>query len=130
MDDATIASPTASPTVTTTYTLTATHTNGCTDTDTVTVTVKSCDGIAPATLSADVAIHPNPSNGMVELQITNADFSAYSVELFNLKGQVVYAEKEVVKFQKQLNLAGLPTGVYHLRISTNSSELTKRLVIE
>lgn len=41
LDDATVAQPTASPTVTTEYTLTVTDSNGQTDTDTVTVTVAS-----------------------------------------------------------------------------------------
>ncbi len=61
LDDATIANPTASPTVTTTYTVTADFSGGCTDTDMVTVTVNTPGCTATIDTGADVTINTGDS---------------------------------------------------------------------
>jgi|GEM_PF-527838 len=55
LSDATVANPTASPTVTTTYTVTVTHPNACTATDQMTITVNPLP-VADAGIDAAICV--------------------------------------------------------------------------
>lgn len=130
LDNPNIAAPTASPSATTTYTLTATGTNSCATTEDVVVTVDPCTGVAPSIQSAEIIIQPNPTKGLIELRIANANFKDYNIEVFDLTGQTVLVENNIVEFNHLVDLSDLPAGVYHLKVSSSKGELSQRIVVE
>ena len=70
-----------------------------------------------------LSIFPNPANDVLEVRSSSTSIS--SIQVFNLARQVI----PVSLAQHQIQLAGLPPGIYFLQIETNSGEVfTKRFV--
>ncbi|TAL60887.1 MAG: hypothetical protein EPN85_06200, partial [Bacteroidetes bacterium] len=92
---ATSAYITAAPSVTTTYSVTITDAAGCTGTGTLTVPVDpNCTATGIAQFNADalqVEVWPNPSNG--EFRIGDLGLGIYNLDLYNVFGEKVYADK-------------------------------------
>jgi PKD repeat protein len=75
---------------------------------------------------------PNPSNGMVTLQIKSSVTGPLELTVFDLIGTRVYSEQSnsmTGQFSKSLNLTTLPDGIYFLKVSGKEVTATKKLVI-
>lgn len=80
----------------------------------------------------NVNAYPNPSKGLVYLNLSNLPGNRYAVELFNLSGERVWARdfEGLSGTEKiiELNLKGVPQGVYLLKV--NQNHLHNKLVLE
>jgi hypothetical protein len=124
---------TASPGQTTTYVLTITDANGCMDMDTVVITVDPCVGIADNSLESAVTVMPNPSTGMFNLVIADANIAQLNVDILDIQGQLVYSATEINisgTYTKEMNLEGFAKGVYYLRLNTGAKVSTHKLIIQ
>jgi hypothetical protein len=89
---------------------------------------------APAQLSAQIGLYPNPARGSVTLSLPAAlDRQPVAVSVINALGQqvlsrVLPATRSAAQFA--LPLTGLAKGVYTLRLTTPEGLVTKRLVVE
>ncbi|GGI56673.1 T9SS type A sorting domain-containing protein [Winogradskyella haliclonae] len=73
-----------------------------------------------------VAIYPNPSNGNITLQAqTNEDAQ---VSVYNILGNRVY--QKTLALNSEMDLSGLKTGIYLVKIEAEGKQTTKRLIIE
>jgi hypothetical protein len=119
------------PTVTTTYTVTA-YTPCGPYTDTITVYVNGANGIPVLNNSStNLNIYPNPSTGMVNIQ-SSVVSSQWSVEVYDVLGQVVYQKTEQInggKINEQVNLTDLSDGIYTLRLITDNGSAVRKVVI-
>lgn len=73
---------------------------------------------------ADVSIYPNPTQGMLTIEAE----SLKEVSVYNLTGQMVLrtqASETVVN----VNLSGLTSGVYSVRVDTNKGSHVEKLVL-
>lgn len=124
---------TASPGVTTAYTLTITDPNGCMDTDTIIVTVDPCVGIEDNSDLSSVIIAPNPSTGIFNLVIADANAAQLYVDIIDMQGKLVYSlnEKNISgNYTKEVSLEGFAKGVYYLRLNTGAKVSTHKLIIQ
>ena len=87
LNDATINSPTASPTETTTYTVTATTMQGCVSSAEITIIVDMCSGIADVQYTLNAAIYPNPTSDFLYVDLSNVPTA--DVQIFNTNGQLM-----------------------------------------
>ena len=87
------------------------------------VFVKDCDNKSANNLT----IYPNPSKGKFELLFTGNPGQAYSIEIFNLKGQKLY---ESTGIQTKFDLSNQVPGVYIMRVQQNSKTQNMKFVIE
>jgi len=71
-------------------------------------------------------VYPNPSNESNVLNIRTTE-QVDKVEIFNTLGQRVLSETNNTK---QLDIQNIDTGVYFLKIKTDSGSITKRLIKE
>ena len=88
-----------------------------------------------AALAATVGLYPNPAHHVVTLTLPAALVRlATEIRLFNALGQVVGTVRVVpaagLDTETILDLAGLPAGVYSVRLRTSQVTLYKHLVIE
>ncbi|TPV34866.1 T9SS type A sorting domain-containing protein [Paucihalobacter ruber] len=84
------------------------------------------------TLAANFRIYPNPSDGNFEIQLLNTSGETINLQLFDLKGRVVYTDivKESGEISRSISVNNLSTGVYLLKVSEGNKQVTKKVVIQ
>lgn len=80
--------------------------------------------IEEATLQS-ISIVPNPSNGLIRFINAPADFE---VTLFDVSGRKI-DHRKMYDSNKELDLSNFSNGIYLLQIKTETSTLTKRLIL-
>jgi hypothetical protein len=75
-------------------------------------------------------VYPNPSRGMINISNTKNDSSDYSVNVFNAIGQSVYATKYTTAALTTIDLSSQPSGIYQVKITTNSGSFNQSVVIK
>ena len=124
------------PTATTTYTVTGTATSNCMNTATQKVTVNTCNlgtGIAENTSLQTFTVYPNPTNGIINITISNANGNTLVITVVNMFGTEVYnnIEKNIpADYSKQINLGDLATGMYYIKLSTGTAVKMNKLIIQ
>ena len=71
-------------------------------------------------------VFPNPSNGNITVDFGDEDVQM--IEVFDLAGALVYTD--VVTQGTNVQIRNLETGVYMLKATTTSGQLTEKLVVE
>ncbi|OUJ73540.1 hypothetical protein BXP70_14185 [Hymenobacter crusticola] len=86
---------------------------------------------APAQLTEQVSLYPNPAHGSVRLRLPAELAQQHlQVQLINTLGQTVLTQTLAAQTTPEVILAPLAAGVYSLQLRTNQGVVTKRLVIE
>lgn len=120
------ANITVTPTVNTTYTVTGTDANGCSSSTTIAQAVSPCTGISSnQTLSSDIKLYPNPSNGLFNLELN----SGAQVLITNTLGQVIFAQK-IEGGSYNFNLQDQNKGLYFVKITQNNKQETIKIIVE
>jgi hypothetical protein len=96
--------------------------------------VKVDDFVINGVLSASsfeanqVAIYPNPSNGIFNIGFGN--LSPNKIEVYDISGKLILQKNslEVTNNQTNIDLSYTSTGVYFVKISTENNTITKRIV--
>jgi len=81
----------------------------------------------------NLAVYPNPASGYTEVKFNLEAQARVDISLFNLVGNLVYSESTQMQagfVSKTLQLGQLSKGVYMLRISTENSSVTRRLIVK
>jgi len=84
-------------------------------------------------LEGSVKVFPNPANEVVnvECRMKNVEWDGATVEVFDLYGKVVCSVVETrctTSLQTRINVSGLATGVYFVRVATDADTVTKAFV--
>ncbi|HTA28206.1 MAG TPA: T9SS type A sorting domain-containing protein [Bacteroidia bacterium] len=104
--------------------------SGCHGSLTDSIYVSSCLGIPDVMNGARFSVYPNPSNGNFFMEVNSEAGTVNNIEVINELGQVIYFKQyPVVTTQYTIDLSHLPTGVYTLRLQTNSGSIVKKLVV-
>lgn len=83
------------------------------------------------TVDETVAVYPNPSKGLVTIDLKGALSVNASIEVYNQLGQIVYSKVyNETKGVFEIDLSGNASGVYTIKIISNGEVVTKRVVIE
>jgi hypothetical protein len=77
---------------------------------------------------AELSLQPNPSNGMVLLNLGKAGNG--QVRVLNLAGQVIQQHNVQNQSQLSLDLTAQPRGVYFVELRTQDKTITRKLVRE
>lgn len=117
-----------SPTVTTTYTVTGNDANGCANSATITQNVSACTGIASAKLNSEISIYPNPSTGMVTVNLGSLS-GFVTIEVYNTLGQLVLTHKSA-SANNLLDITNQANGVYSIRILDNQGLISVTRIVK
>lgn len=76
-------------------------------------------------------IYPNPSSGVVFLQVNLANTKDLNVEVYNMLGVLidVYSVKGVLAGDVKIDLTKHPSGIYLLKIRTDKTTISKKVVL-
>jgi hypothetical protein len=83
-------------------------------------------GTAENDLSAQVSFSPNPSQGVVNVELDQ--LHASSLKISNISGQVLQTEEYSQLSQFSLNIGTLPSGMYFVQIQTEQGLVSKKIV--
>jgi Secretion system C-terminal sorting domain len=115
------------------YSVTTTDALGCQSTayDTIVFDLALCTGIAEENLSAALQLRPNPTVDWVTIQFEASYGDDTRLILTDALGRIVFeTQLQLQNGQQQLNVSGLPSGIYFLRISDGNSFAVKKLIKE
>ncbi len=89
-------------------------------------------GLANNALSREMLIYPNPSAGVAFLRIGEIPAGTMNVRIVNQLGQTVRSSTSAAQSGQlvELDLAGIPSGIYFTVIAIDDLQGVKRLVIQ
>jgi ligand-binding sensor domain-containing protein len=76
----------------------------------------------------NVKVFPNPVKDIITIEMP-AGLNIYSIEIYNMQGNVVKSQK-VANNQKTIDVGGLDSGVYIVRVQTDGGAVMKKMVKE
>ncbi len=81
---------------------------------------------------SNMNVFPNPSTGMVTIDLAYSKNETGMVQIINAIGQVIYSEKfsETDNPILQTNLESFAAGVYIVKATTKDSAITRRLILQ
>lgn len=74
-----------------------------------------------------IEIYPNPSNGLIFLDLQNKNLPFENIKVFTLDGKVVFENSNIN--MTTLDLTFLPTGIYYVAIKDGLTTYRKKLVL-
>ncbi len=77
----------------------------------------------------DFTVFPNPSNGFVNIQLSNLA-SEYTVEVYDATGREVDFIKNDNGDVKSIDLRNVTSGIYYVTIASENKQTTKKIIIE
>ncbi|MCX6352374.1 MAG: T9SS type A sorting domain-containing protein [Bacteroidetes bacterium] len=104
---------------------------GTSTTNTVAYTIANITSIKALENASPVfSIYPNPAKTELNINLSKPAIIA-SIQIINMLGQVMLSETVNADGNNlKLNISNLPKGIYLLKLSTNGSNATQRLVVE
>ncbi len=110
-----------------------TDVNGCVGSDTVQVVlVGECVGLTEAFAGVSVRYYPNPTDGILNLEMIGFKGKEVTINVMNARGQEVYSEqfqKLQGDFRRELDLRDKAQGVYFIQLTTNGESRTDRVSV-
>jgi len=91
-------------------------------------------GVAGETVTTETTlfVYPNPGNGLFNVQMKKEDEGPVNITVVNALGNTVYHENKVAlgkTVQKTINLAGLPDGIYILKVESDRENIQKKIIL-
>jgi len=108
-----------------------TDVNGCSGADTVSITVSACVGINDPFAGAGMNVYPNPNSGLFTFAAADLSAKEMTIEIVTIEGQVIKSDKYSNvqgNFTEEINMNEFANGVYFMRVTTDGSVFTQRIV--
>jgi len=86
-------------------------------------------GVNEASMDISLSVYPNPTTGILTLQLADNNLGDFYSALFNLEGKLL-EKKPLQKSQTQLNLNVYPSGIYMLTIKQNNKRIKSFKIIK
>ncbi len=86
---------------------------------------QDCDLSSPDVLTETFKVYPIPTSGSITI---NVDANVEQLTLYNLQG--VEVQSKAQEYSKTINLSGLSSGTYVLKVQTNKGVIIRRIVKE
>ena len=94
------------------------------------INIASSSSLAYGNTSILFNIYPNPTNGIVNVDIFNPKLSVMDLLIFNSMGQPVYQEGiNILHYNKQINLSQMASGVYSVRLTSPDTMKVLKLIL-
>ena len=106
--------------------------NGCESTDEVAVEFKDCTGIGNIEAKVSVSVFPNPSRGLININLESINLETVDIKITNINGQIVFNEDNVIvnnTLKKQINLQGVADGIYTIFVNGDNYVVDKKIVL-
>lgn len=94
----------------------------------VTVTQESSVSIAEVNI-ADLQLYPNPSQGLITLELNRINGQKAQISVLNLEGKLVAEESITATSMHSMNLSHLANGSYIILLETETERYSKQVLI-
>ena len=95
------------------------------------VYAESCGTIANKDASVKILLYPNPAIANSTVAVQNKDYSLNKILVLDSYGKLVMKWSGFHEtFEQNINLSGLPSGLYFVQIYTGNERITKKLVVQ
>jgi len=114
------------------YFVTVTDANGCTGSDEVFVEVEICSGTNTPGVTGSINVFPNPSEGLVNLEMKQFAPGNYLMTIFNAQGQLNMTNPMEISTDQQLiqlDLSSYPKGAYIIKVASEKGIVVRRLIL-
>jgi pectate lyase len=84
-------------------------------------------------LKPELSVYPNPTTGMVTLNINPSNETVLNMDLVNSMGQVLNQKvfnNQGVVFTRSIDLSDLPNGIYYLVLKTKQGVVGQARIIK
>lgn len=81
----------------------------------------------------EVAIYPNPNNGVFTISFTNMEASQVELRIINVIGNEIYHEvlsRSDIQTSKTIDLTRLAKGLYYVKIEADGYSSVRRVVVK
>ncbi|MEM9822604.1 MAG: reprolysin-like metallopeptidase, partial [Bacteroidota bacterium] len=100
----------------------------------IATTEATVEATSTSNLNTDIRIdlYPNPSNGLLTIDLRQNSNRAIQLAIYDMVGQLVFSEnlgQVGNRWQDQIDLQNLSSGVYHLSVSNHATVIGKRITI-
>ncbi len=111
-----------------TYQLFVTDGNGCVSSSAY--TIQNVVNTFESDLFSRIQLYPNPSSGLVTIELVNVPVKEMSVQVYDVLGQIAYRNlsAQVNSGKHVLDMTTFPEGVYLVKMIIDGQEVTKRVV--
>lgn len=82
----------------------------------------------PGSIASDLMIYPNPASDLVT--ISGGEMTIKTMDVVDTTGRVVMKNSNVNKKETNLDVSGLSSGVYFVRMLTSKGVVTKKIVVK
>ncbi len=107
------------------YIATGVGSNGCSNADSILISENACLSLEENNF--DFKIYPNPTRGMVTIELTN--FSTAEMEIMNSTGQII-VQQQLNHALVQIPMGEFGPGVYYIRIKNQEAYTVKRIIVD
>jgi alpha-tubulin suppressor-like RCC1 family protein len=111
-----------------TYVDTLMNANGCDSIATFKLTIDISTNMATPILEKGISLYPNPSSGVLSLDVIDPNVTISRVNVLNLMGSKVYSSEQV-NSKSTIDLSTLPKGIYFVQIASRQETITRRIVL-
>jgi|TARA_R110002167_G_scaffold59586_1_gene168862 hypothetical protein len=89
-------------------------------------------GVEPVTIQEnnmliDVKVYPNPTNGLVTLEMGENDLNNASYQLIDMLGKQLKSQ-QIVQSKMNIDISGLKQGIYFLNVTNNNGRQVLKLI--
>ena len=77
-------------------------------------------------------IYPNPNRGLFSIQIETTRDEAFSLEIFNSMGTLIWKQEEIKvngSYTTKVDLVGMSTGVFTVALKSKTTNIVKKVII-
>jgi len=97
--------------------------------DPIQITITSGVGIDELLSKANIAVYPNPTEGILNVKLNGYKSEVITIRIFNSKGQVVLTD-EILKSSSEFNLTHLSKGVYIVELQNGTKTSETKIVLK
>lgn len=86
-------------------------------------------GISDNLALNSVKLYPNPSNGLVTLELNNVNNEELFVEVYDVIGKLIY-KTNITENRTDIDLTQMNAGIYYVSVNNNSSKKVSKIMIQ
>lgn len=97
--------------------------------DPISISITSNVGVAELLSKANVSLYPNPTAGILNVNLNNYKAEVIQMNILNSEGKIVKSD-EILKATNQYDLNGLPKGVYIVELWNGSNKSSSKIILK
>ena len=82
-----------------------------------------------STLDKSFSVYPNPSHGLINIQLEKEYASAVDITISDILGKTFYHNNNVNNSVIAINLSHLPEGIYFIQLTSKGQRNTKKIIL-